>query len=105
VEDDEERDTWPPDIIAFNCYGEGDRWKFVLNCGNVERSWNSEGLDRLRLVNNAISKKLSRPHPSLRSARLAMRYPVCFFGDSDSPFREQEFVHMDAQTSRQGGAG
>jgi hypothetical protein len=38
---DEERDTWPLDIIGFDCYGQGDRWKFVLNCGNVEWSWNS----------------------------------------------------------------
>jgi hypothetical protein len=41
-EDDEERDPWPLDIIGFDCYREDDRWRFVLNCGNVEWCWNSE---------------------------------------------------------------
>jgi hypothetical protein len=41
-EDDDERDTWPLDIIGFDCYGEGDRWRFVLNCGNVEWGWKSK---------------------------------------------------------------
>jgi hypothetical protein len=41
-EDDRERDSWPLDIIGFDCYQEGVRWKFVLNCGTVEWSWNSE---------------------------------------------------------------
>jgi len=41
-EDEVERDTWPLDIIGFDCYRQGDRWKFVLNCGGVEWCWNSE---------------------------------------------------------------
>ena len=41
-ENDQERDTWPLDIIGFDCYAKGDRWRFVLHCGNVEWSWNSE---------------------------------------------------------------
>jgi hypothetical protein len=41
-EDDQERDTWPLDIIGFDCYAKGDRWRFVLNRGNAEWSWDSE---------------------------------------------------------------
>ena len=31
-----------PRIPRFDCYGVGDRWRFVLNCGNVEWSWDSK---------------------------------------------------------------
>jgi hypothetical protein len=41
-EDEVERDSWPLDIIGFDCSPCGERWKFVLNCGSVEWCWNSE---------------------------------------------------------------
>jgi hypothetical protein len=41
-EDESERDSWPLDIIGFDCSNEGERWKFVLNCGSVEWSWSSK---------------------------------------------------------------
>jgi hypothetical protein len=41
-EDESERDSWPLDIIGFDCTQKGERWRFVLNCGNVEWSWSSE---------------------------------------------------------------
>lgn len=41
-EDESERDSWPLDIIGFDCSNKGERWRFVLNCGNVEWSWSSE---------------------------------------------------------------
>jgi hypothetical protein len=41
-EDESERDSWPLDIIGFDCSNEGERWRFVLNCGNVEWSWSSD---------------------------------------------------------------
>jgi hypothetical protein len=41
-EDESERETWPLDIIGFDCFNQGQRWRFVLNCGSVEWSWSSE---------------------------------------------------------------
>ncbi len=37
-----EPDEWPLDIIGFDCYPAGQRWKFVLNCGTTEWSWESD---------------------------------------------------------------
>jgi hypothetical protein len=41
-EDESEQDSWPLDIIGFDCSQKGERWRFVLNCWNVEWSWSSE---------------------------------------------------------------
>jgi hypothetical protein len=41
-EDESERESWPLDIIGFDCFNQGQRWRFVLNCGSVEWSWSSE---------------------------------------------------------------
>lgn len=41
-EDESEREPWPLDIIGFDCFNQGQRWRFVLNCGGVEWSWSSE---------------------------------------------------------------
>ena len=41
-EDDAGRETWPLDVIGFDSYVVGERWKFVLNCGCIEWVWESE---------------------------------------------------------------
>jgi hypothetical protein len=41
-QDESERESWPLDIIGFDCYSEDERCKFVLNCGSVEWIWNSQ---------------------------------------------------------------
>lgn len=41
-EDVTERESWPLDVIGFDCYDMGKEWRFVLNCGTVEWSWVSE---------------------------------------------------------------
>ena len=41
-EDPDERFVWPLDIIGFDSYPCGSRWKFVLNCDAVEWIWESE---------------------------------------------------------------
>lgn len=41
-EDPDEDLVWPLDIIGFDSYPCGSRWKFVLNCAVVEWSWQSE---------------------------------------------------------------
>jgi hypothetical protein len=41
-EDESERESWPLDIIGFDCVNQGQRWRFVLNCWSVEWSWSSE---------------------------------------------------------------
>jgi len=38
-EDHTERESWPLDIIGFDCYPQGDRWRFVLQCDSVEWCW------------------------------------------------------------------
>src|SRR5689334_5763223 len=40
--DPSEQDQWPLDIIAFDCYDEQGRWRFVLNCGTTEWIWESD---------------------------------------------------------------
>jgi hypothetical protein len=42
-EDREEQGPWPLDIIGFDCYRKQQEsfWRFVLNCGSVEWSWQS----------------------------------------------------------------
>ncbi len=40
--DASERDEWPLDIIGFDCYPHGKRWKFVLNCDTTEWNWESD---------------------------------------------------------------
>ena len=41
-EDEAERESWPLDIIGFDCYEAGEQWRFVLNCGTAEWTWLSE---------------------------------------------------------------
>jgi hypothetical protein len=41
-EDESERESWPLDIIGFDCSEAGKRWSFVLNCGTVEWCWTSD---------------------------------------------------------------
>jgi hypothetical protein len=40
--DPEEVPEWPLEIIGFDSYPSGKRWKFVLNCDVIEWSWESE---------------------------------------------------------------
>ena len=40
--DSTETDVWPLDIIGFDCYAQGKRWQFVLNCSSIEWSWESD---------------------------------------------------------------
>jgi hypothetical protein len=40
-EEEEERESWPLDIIGFDCYRDGERWEFVLHCNTVEWCWRS----------------------------------------------------------------
>jgi hypothetical protein len=40
--DTTETDEWPLDIIGFDCYPQGKRWKFVLNCDTIEWNWESD---------------------------------------------------------------
>ena len=44
--DPTEPDEWPLDIIGFDCYQHGDRWKFVLNCATIEWNWESDWPER-----------------------------------------------------------
>jgi len=39
--DPKEKDEWPLNIIGFDCYPHGTRWKFVLNCDTTEWIWES----------------------------------------------------------------
>lgn len=39
--DSSEEPQWPLDIIGFDCYPQLERWKFVLNCGTKEWTWES----------------------------------------------------------------
>lgn len=41
-EDENERDSWPLDVIGFDCSQAQKQWRFTLNCGNVEWSWVSD---------------------------------------------------------------
>ena len=41
-EDEDERASWPMDLIGFDCYAEGPLWMFVLHCDTAEWSWVSE---------------------------------------------------------------
>ena len=41
-EDETERESWPLDIIGFDCYEADEQWRFVLNCGTAEWTWVSE---------------------------------------------------------------
>jgi hypothetical protein len=40
--DPEEVPDWPLEILGFDCYPHGTRWKFVLNCDVIEWRWESE---------------------------------------------------------------
>ncbi len=40
-EDPAEKSEWPLDIIGFDSYPVGNRWKFVLNCDTIEWVWES----------------------------------------------------------------
>lgn len=40
-EDPAEKSEWPLDIIGFDSYPTGNRWKFVLNCDTIEWVWES----------------------------------------------------------------
>lgn len=39
----DEQDTieWPLDMIGFDSYADGERWRFVLNCSSIEVGWRS----------------------------------------------------------------
>jgi hypothetical protein len=39
--DPSDRCEWPLDIIGFDSYQSGMQWRFVLNCGSIEWSWQS----------------------------------------------------------------
>jgi hypothetical protein len=41
-QDPDESPEWPLDLIGFDCYPLGTRWRFVLNCDTIEWTWESE---------------------------------------------------------------
>lgn len=41
-------DEWPLDIIGFDCYSHGRRWKFILNCDTTEWNWESDWPSRMQ---------------------------------------------------------
>jgi hypothetical protein len=41
-EEPEETDTWPVEIMHFVDYPDGDRRRFVLQCGDFEWCWRSD---------------------------------------------------------------
>ncbi len=41
-EDEDDRDSWPLDMVGFDCYPQGEKWRFVLVCVGVEWCWHSD---------------------------------------------------------------